>query len=380
MGTHFAPAERATPAQLLREIDQVAASPIVDAMLRLGGGLIAVLNAQRQILAVNTALLESLGCSNASETLGLRPGEALHCVNAGLEEGGCGTSEMCSTCGAAIAIVASLATDKVVDRTCALEAQRDGVNADIFLRVRAAPIDADGTKLILLWLQDITLLQQWAVAEKIFIHDVSNVIMALTGECAEMAAAAAGDLIPVAQEALRMSNRLAAEIAMQRSLFRSGVANFQTSRQPVTGARLLRDLDATFARHPAADGKRLVVAEAPENRAIETDATIVLRVLGNMVTNALEATESGGEVRVDLDTGPGRFVFDVWNDAEIPAAVQRRIFQRNFSTKGNLSRGIGTYSMKLFGERVLGGQVSFTSGATGTTFRLSLPAAGPVGG
>jgi len=59
--------------------------------------------------------------------------------------------------------------------------------------------------------------------------------------------------------------------------------------------------------------------------------------------------------------------------------VQARIFQRSFSTKAVRGRGLGTYSMKLFGERCLGGEVSFGSATgTGTVFsiRLPLPGAG----
>ena len=51
-----------------------------------------------------------------------------------------------------------------------------------------------------------------------------------------------------------------------------------------------------------------------------------------------------------------------------------RIFQRNFSTKEQDGRGIGTFSMKLFGEKILGGQVSFTTSKTGgTTFKFAYP-------
>lgn len=55
-----------------------------------------------------------------------------------------------------------------------------------------------------------------------------------------------------------------------------------------------------------------------------------------------------------------------------------RIFQRSFSTKGAKGRGLGTYSMKLFGETYLGGQVSFRSSA-GAAQSLTNPRPGPPG-
>jgi sensor histidine kinase regulating citrate/malate metabolism len=52
--------------------------------------------------------------------------------------------------------------------------------------------------------------------------------------------------------------------------------------------------------------------------------------------------------------------------------IANRIFQRNFSTKAQAGRGVGTYSMKLFGEKILGGKVSFTSSREdGTVFKFT---------
>ncbi len=67
-------------------------------------------------------------------------------------------------------------------------------------------------------------------------------------------------------------------------------------------------------------------------------------------------------------------MINVWNRQEIPPLAAKRIFQRNFSTKAEYGRGIGTYSMKIIGEQILSGNVSFcSSAAEGTTFFLSLP-------
>jgi sensor histidine kinase regulating citrate/malate metabolism len=50
------------------------------------------------------------------------------------------------------------------------------------------------------------------------------------------------------------------------------------------------------------------------------------------------------------------------------------MIQQSFSTRAPSSRGIGAYSMKLFGGRYLGGKVDFTRRTPeGTTFRLNIP-------
>ena len=54
---------------------------------------------------------------------------------------------------------------------------------------------------------------------------------------------------------------------------------------------------------------------------------------------------------------------NVYDAEPIPEEIALRIFKRNFSTKEGEGRGIGTYSMRLFGEKILGGKVYFTSTA-----------------
>jgi sensor histidine kinase regulating citrate/malate metabolism len=63
----------------------------------------------------------------------------------------------------------------------------------------------------------------------------------------------------------------------------------------------------------------------------------------------------------------------VTNKGEIARDVQLQLFKRSFSTKTTNGRGIGTYSMKLFGERYLDGNIGFNSSNGRTTFYIELP-------
>ena len=113
---YFIPAARAGGEELRREIETVSKNPVIDRLLETVYGLLAVLNEQRQILAVNHTLLTTMGVKEGDLLLGLRPGEAIQCVHAHEGAEGCGTSKFCSTCGAAIAIVATLGTDRPAER------------------------------------------------------------------------------------------------------------------------------------------------------------------------------------------------------------------------------------------------------------------------
>jgi sensor histidine kinase regulating citrate/malate metabolism len=62
----------------------------------------------------------------------------------------------------------------------------------------------------------------------------------------------------------------------------------------------------------------------------------------------------------------------VHNMSFMSPEVKLQVFMRSFSTKG-MQRGLGTYSMKIFGEQYLGGKVNFTSDPqNGTTFFIDL--------
>jgi len=92
-----------------------------------------------------------------------------------------------------------------------------------------------------------------------------------------------------------------------------------------------------------------------------------------MTKNAIEASPPEAVVRLGCEPDGNDLEFWVHSQSCMPEQVQRQIFQRSFSTKG-LGRGLGTYSIKLLGERYLKGRVSFTSSSEqGTTFRFRCP-------
>lgn len=373
--SYFAPAARASDDALRHQIEIASRNPIIDALMRVVSGLLAVLNEQRQILAVNDSLLDMLGLEEAADVLGLRPGEAIRCTRADLGPGGCGTSRYCSSCGAAIAIVASQEAGQAAERECAVTVQREGQEADLFFVVRSEPLDFDGERLILLFLRDITVPQQRAALERIFFHDIGSIIGALRLNCHLL------DSQPDEESARKLisrlanlTTRLAREVEIQRTMTQQGRDSYQLAIQEVSVEEVIQDLWDTFVHYPAAQGKVLLLPAEVPDYFFNTDISLLLRILTNMLINAFEATELEGEVELGVDHTPEKVDFWVWNKGVIPDEVALHIFQRNFTTKEGIGRGLGTYTMRLLGEWYLRGKVSFTtSEAEGTVFRISLP-------
>ena len=370
--TYFAPPERATATELAAEIDIVSHNPLVDGLMYVANGLFAVLNEHRQLLVLNESFLRLMGIEDASAVLGLRLGEFVHCVHACEMPDGCGTSRYCATCGAVISMMAALETEQPQEGICSVTVEKDSKEVDLFFQVRCCPITIQGNKLILVFLHDISIQQQQANLESTFFHDINNLMTGLLGKSDLFRSSGVWDAERFA-EIQKLIQRTVQEFSMQQALSRSMSHTYQPLYCMVSVNSLLDDLAATFDGHPLALAINVNIAKPEESTSLMTDPAIVERILVNMVTNALEATEPGGEIRVFTETGGNSVAFCVWNRKHIPEEHALRIFKRNFTTKTGLGHGLGTYSMKFFGEKVLGGIVEFTtSESEGTLFRLTL--------
>ncbi len=369
--TFFAAPERASTAQVKSEIEFVSSNPVVEGLLHSISGLIAILDDHRQIVAVNNSFLDTFGIKDAQEVLGLRHGEAIKCIHAEDEPAGCGTTKYCSSCGAAIAIVSSLADNKPVSRLCALTSERDGSSRDMALRVQANPIMLGAYRYILLFLQDVSEQERRAALERTFFHDVKNMLHTLTGGAELLNKESPSELSRMVHTS---ALRLIKEVEMQRVLSADADGSYRPCLVDSSAGAVLSDLENIFAFHPVAVGRNLRISQENADMPIHTDTSLVERIVCNMITNALEAEPQQGVVRVWADRDIDAPRFNVWNAQAIPEETALRVFQRNFSTKPGMGRGVGAYSMKLFGEEILGGKVRFTSSPEdGTTFMFSLP-------
>jgi hypothetical protein len=370
--------ERATPAELGAAIEVVSSSPIVGALLVAVDAALLVLDSHRQIVAANQRHLFPDAQRSPDAWLGLRPGEALDCIHAKEAPLGCGASDACASCGALRSILRCTSTERPADDECLLTLHRGPSTESLELDVRASPVRIEGRPFTVLSLRDVSGERRRRVLEQVFFHDVLNTVTGLAGWARVLGSPGADAARAVARIGW-LTGQIEREIKEQRDLLRAESGALEPMTAPATAAQILASIVDLFASHPTASGRRLVVDPEPADLGLSTDATLVQRVLANMVKNALEATPAGGAVRIwcEAPADPGgahACAFHVHNDAVLDERVARRVFQRSFSTKASSGRGLGTYSMKLFGERCLGGEVSFTSRAgEGTVFTLRLP-------
>jgi signal transduction histidine kinase len=136
---------------------------------------------------------------------------------------------------------------------------------------------------------------------------------------------------------------------------------------------LLVEAASQLRREELDEKKTIIVRPAVEALELVTDQRLLFRIVTNMIKNALEATGENCTITAGVDgTDSGVRVW-VRNPGTMEREVQLQVFQRSFSTKGS-SRGLGTYSIRLIGERYLKGSVGFTtSDREGTEFSITLP-------
>jgi signal transduction histidine kinase len=343
--------------------------------------LAMVLNHQRQIVVVNHRVLEALGVESATEVLGLRPGELVACVNSDEAPGGCGTGRNCDVCPAVNTILQCIATGQTIAAECRIRTGHEADGGALDLDVIAAPLKVRGLPLIALTMRDISADKRRGVLERTFFHDVLNLVAGLraVSELLEYSAGDPEEEDELKQDLRRIGLQLSDEIVAQRQLLAAERDKLELNRTTAPAGEVLESVVELYRNHTVARGRELVIGGVADCD-VETDTTLLRRVLWNLVKNALEATEEGGTVTVGAACADDEVVFEVRNPGVIPEDVQKQIFQRSFSTKGQSGRGIGTHSAKLFGERCLGGRVSFVSAAPdGTTFTVALPRTSATG-
>jgi signal transduction histidine kinase len=107
--------------------------------------------------------------------------------------------------------------------------------------------------------------------------------------------------------------------------------------------------------------------------SLVADRALVERALENLIKNAVEASNPGGEVRLVLLQDKRKYVvLEVHNGGEpIPEKIQRVLFQPYVTYGKESGSGLGLYAAKLILERVHGWQLDFESTTDrGTIFRI----------
>ncbi len=370
--TEFAPGERVPINVVRRQASAVAEIPLSSDLLNSVLTCVCILNPQRQIVFATRNWQELLPGRKPAELLGLRPGEALGCIHAREREAGCGTTVFCRECGAVKAILAGLAGRHELQE-CHLSRRLNGQEEALELLAYATAFQVKEENYCFFAVTDISHEKRRRALERIFFHEVlasAKDLTALAGRLSERTTDGLQKDLQRLDQGLR---DLLEQVQTQSDLAAAENHELTVKPLPLNPGAILQEVVLRCQSQFAAKGRRLCLESDPATAPLISDPTLLKRVLGNLIKNALEAAKPGQTVWAGCEEIGPKVRFEVHNPGYMPKKLQIHMFCRSFSTKG-LGRGLGTYSVKLLTEQYLKGQVGFTSDPEkGTTFFILLP-------
>jgi signal transduction histidine kinase len=337
------------------------------------GHISVILNEERQVIVSNQHLVKLAGLEHLEQIIGERPGDIMSCIHMN-ENNGCSFSASCRYCGIINTIRDSQSTGVPLSRECRVTTSREGKLIFHDYQVNCSPLLLNGEPHILMNLYDISSEKRNQMLENVFFHDILNRLGGLTGIVQIIKEENKQHELEEYIDLLDTIGELVVEdIQIQRFLKAAENANLIVNLQEHSAFSIVDSVRKQIVFNPVVKSRKLELSADCADFKLRTDGALLKRILLNMTKNAAEASQEKGEIRITSALRSGRAIFSVTNQGMIPDDVQLQIFQRSFSTKGP-GRGLGTYSMKLFGENYLQGKVYFrTSEKQGTTFTIELP-------
>lgn len=373
--TFFDSPERHSNEDVINEILHLKKNALMNQLLEGYPELTVILNEHRQIVAFNSKALEAFRTDNYFDIVGKRVGEAINCVHSRATDSGCGTSEFCRQCGAAKAIKATVNKHIHESQECRITVEDNCAEVSFDFLVHTHPLKLDNKDYTLFTVQNISHEKRREALEKIFFHDVLNTAGAVKG-LAEMLPEIDDEkeLEQIHQAIYTSSNQLVNEIISQRELRIAEDGNLEPRTAKVTAQEILKNVYSLYHNHSLNIDNNFVIDTKLEDVVIFTDSIHVVRSIGNLVKNALEASHESQKVILDYELNDEIISFNIKSEPVIPEHIQYQLFKRSFSTKQSKGRGIGLYSVKLIIEQYLKGKVSFVSDHVNKTrFTISIP-------
>jgi signal transduction histidine kinase len=186
------------------------------------------------------------------------------------------------------------------------------------------------------------------------VHDLRSPLSALSMTFSLLEnelAASGGSLMQAVRTGIAVTGRMERMIAELLDIPRLEEGRLELRAQRIVAIPLLEEV--RLASASAAHFRRLKLeVEVPESLEFQGDRSLLLRVVENLVTNALRYTPPNGRVRLEVGTDEAGTYLAVRNDGTpIPPEQRERLFDKyaqGEKERGNRSGyGLGLYFCRL---------------------------------
>jgi len=374
--TLHAPGERCNDENLKKQMDYLEELPFLKQGLNATNSMMLILNTCRQAVFANKAFLAMVNMMESSELVGKRLGEIISCIHACDAINGCGTAEACKYCNAVNTVLETMETNEESSGEFSNINTMNGYEENINLSIHVAPLQVKKERFFVVSFADNSDSVRKRILERTFFHDIINTAGALKGIVGLLKDDVPDIIKPEVEFVEDVFKSLVEEIQGQKYMMDAENKQLVLQLTNIETLTELKSVSKLYEGHDSAINKTITLDDHCINKVLYTDQRLLRRILGNMVNNALEATDEGGVVTLGCSMNDNKhdwIRFWVHNATYMDDRAQNFVFHRSFSTKGT-GRGLGTYSMKLFGETFLKGKVGFiTDNDKGTQFYIILP-------
>jgi signal transduction histidine kinase len=204
-------------------------------------------------------------------------------------------------------------------------------------------------------------------------HELRTPLSVIRGQAEAIAdgvyPADAAHLAPIldATEAL---DRLVEDL---RTLVQTDAGNLVLHREPTDLGALVHDTVESFRAQAEAAGVSLATDIADKMPNVEVDPARIRQVIGNLLSNAIRHTPSGGSIKVVVGSSGDQLTITISDTGEgIPAELLPHVFERFVKGPSSTGSGLGlAIARDIIGAH--SGRVEIRSSGPGTTVNVMLP-------
>lgn len=201
-------------------------------------------------------------------------------------------------------------------------------------------------------------------------HDINNILTVSATTIEDLSAStqiAAADRVLVERLA-RTEDRLR-ELSQRLSL--ASGRHLTSGFEPIDAAEVVRQAIELCRSHPKVAGCRIETVIPPTLR-MQGDASLIHRMILNLVINAGEATDGGGRIRVAATGDRKQVVVEVHDDGPGMSAERKEQALQPFFTTKEAGSGLGLLSMRMCARIHQGSVEILDSDLGGACFRVTL--------
>jgi len=204
-------------------------------------------------------------------------------------------------------------------------------------------------------------------------HELRTPLSVIRGQAEAIAdgvyPADAAHLAPIL-DATQTLDRLVEDL---RTLVLTDAGNLVLDKEPTDIGALVHDTVESFRAQAESKGVSLTTDVATGVPTIDVDQARIRQVIGNLLSNAIRHTPSGGSVKVGVASASNEVTITVTDTGEgIPPDLLPHVFDRFVKGPNSTGSGLGLAIAQDI-VNLHSGRIAATSASSGTTLTVTLP-------